>query len=173
MSSGDIDDRLGPKGKLAELRQTSSKLDGYLAQMDSRPIDRAGIPYGAGISKDGSTVYVDSRLDTILDGVDVIPALAVHEQVEWALREYLGIGKNYAEDPTGHRIANREEYERVASLFPEMNPGEAWDEYDALIDPQVRKIEMEPLSDVPADLATYPYEHDEKMMEKINAARSD
>jgi hypothetical protein len=172
MSAGDIDDILGPSGELLRLRSTSVLLDVYLSYVDSRPVIRGGVPYGAGISEDGQVVYLDSRLDVSLNGVDVSSALATHEQVEWGLRRYLEIGVDYATDPRGHRLANREEYNAVAGLFPELTPADAWDLYDEFIDPQVRKIETSPLDNVPYNLATYPYEHDEKIMDKIEAVRT-
>jgi hypothetical protein len=173
MTSGDIDDTLGPKGELDRLRQKFVQLDTYLSYMESRPILRAGVPFGAGISRDGQTVYVDSRLDVHISGVDVSQALSTHEQVEFGLRQFAGIGEEYESDPRGHRLANRAEYDVVANLFPEMDPNEAWDMYDEHIDPQIREIETAPLSNVPYNLATYPYEHDEAMMKKIKEAQND
>jgi hypothetical protein len=173
MTAGDIDDRLGPKDELAQLRLRFVQLDTYLQHVASRPVLRAGIPFGAGISDDGQVIYIDSRLDTNVAGVDVELALSTHEQVEWALRKYANIGEDYATDPRGHRLANRAEYEMVSSLFPEMEPSEAWDLYDEHIDPQVRKIEGEDLRNVPYNLATYPYEDDEAMMKKIKDARNE
>ena len=79
MSSGDIDDILGPENGVAELRLKSVQLDTYLQYVDSRPILRAHIPFGAGISEDGQTVFIDSRLDLNLNGVDVSPALATRQ----------------------------------------------------------------------------------------------
>ena len=171
MTSGDIDDRLGPKGELERLRASHVQLDTYLSYLESRPVLRAGVPFGAGISTDGQTVYIDSRLDTVVNGTDVSLALATHEQVEFGLRQFAGIGEDYETDPRGHRLANRAEYEAVATLFPELDANDAWDVYDEHIDPQVRKIEGEALTNVPYNLATYPYEHDEAMMTKIKAAQ--
>jgi hypothetical protein len=171
MSAGDIDDTLGPEGELEAFRAQYPDLDQYLQDAVSYPPVRAGIPYGAGISRDGSTPYIDERLDTVLDGIDVSPALVTHEVVEWGLREFAKIGVDYDYDPKGHRIANRAEYSAVAQLFPNLDPQEAWESYDEFIDPQVRRIERSPLSGVPSDLATYPYEDDDKMMEKIRKAQ--
>lgn len=159
MSSGDIDDRLGPPGKVDDLRKTSQGFDLYMSSIDSIPIKRAGVPYGAGISTDGRTCYVDDRLVLILNGVDVSPALRTHECVEWALREYFDIGWDYHSDPSGHRLANRAEYEEVGRLFPDQDPDDAWEAYDDFVDPQIRNIEHEDVTNVPKDLALYPYEH--------------
>ena len=69
MSAGDIDDRLGPEGELDSLRTEYPSLDAYLNSAPAINRDY-NIPYGAGISEDGQTVYIDSRLDTMVDGVD-------------------------------------------------------------------------------------------------------
>src|SRR6266702_7291255 len=136
MSAGDIDDRLGPEGELDSLRTEYPSLDAYL---NSAPaINRNyNIPYGAGISEDGQTVYIDSRLNTMVDGVDCAQALATHERVEWALREFCQIGRDYAADPRGHRLANRAEYEMVHNLLWKQFefPDDAWEEYDDALDP--------------------------------------
>src|SRR5213593_954562 len=87
MSAGDVDDKLGREGELEELRARNPELDRYLSGMDSIPIRRAGVPFGAGISESGETVYIDSRLDTVVDGVNVDQALLTHEVVEWGLRQ--------------------------------------------------------------------------------------
>jgi hypothetical protein len=171
MSAGDIDDRLGPEGELERLRAGNTELDSYLQTLDSIPIHRAGVPFGAGISQSGNAVYIDPRLDTDLDGVNLDRALATHEVVEWGLRQYAKIGVDYDYDPRGHRIANRAEYNTVAGLFPDLDLEDAWEKYDEFIDPQIRRIEGEPLSGVPSDLATYPYEDDEAMMKKIKEAQ--
>ncbi len=181
MSAGSIDDRLGPQGELEQLRSEHADLDEYLSAADSYPIIRADIPFGAGISTNGETRYIDRRLDTILDGIDVSPALAVHETVEWALREFCSIGLDYSTDPRGHRLANRAEYEKVLELahkaasagvwvISDKTDEDLWDAYDELMDPQLRRIQTEPLTLVPADLAMYPYEGTE-WEEKIREAQ--
>src|SRR5437899_2076992 len=104
--------------------------------MDNVPIRRAGVPFGAGISESGETVYIDPRLDTVVDGVNVDKALLTHEVVEWGLRQFARIGMDYADDPRGHRIANRAEYNTVTQLFPDLEPEAAWERYDEFIDPQ-------------------------------------
>ena len=103
MTAGDIDDRLGPEGLLESLANETPALHDYLKQMDNHPILRACIPFGAGISTDGRVRYIDRRLDTVLNDVDISLALATHESVEWALREFCQIGVDYAKQPLGHR----------------------------------------------------------------------
>jgi len=64
MSAGDLDDHLGPAGELARLRATHPDLDAYLKWAldfgagDAIPIERAQAPFGAGISRGGSRVYI-------------------------------------------------------------------------------------------------------------------
>ena len=36
------------------------------------------------------------------------------------------IGVDYADDPRGHRLANRAEYNKVSDLFPDLDPDAAW-----------------------------------------------
>ena len=166
MSAGDVDDTLGPADELRRLRGVYADLDSYLSGADRLPIVRASIPFGAGISEDGATRYIDSRLNCVVDNIDCSLALATHESTEWALREFCGIGLDYAADPRGHRLANRAEYTRVLSL------GRTWEAYDDFIDPQIREIEHAPLIDVPKDLALYPYESDSALVEKLKAAQA-
>jgi hypothetical protein len=177
MSAGDIDDRLGPSGELAKLRALHSDLDEYLKGADDLPIlSVTGIPYGAGISTDGLRRYVNSSLSTDLDGVDLKPALATHESVEWALREFCGIGEDYEADPKGHRLANRAEYEKVTELFAmSMDYGEneesrIWDTYDDFLGPQLAACETAEILSPPADLAMYPYV-DTPLYDKIREAQ--
>ena len=161
MSSGDIDDILGSAAQLQRYLEQSDDLRTYLLIADSLPILRATIPYGAGISTDGQTRYIDSRIDTIFNGVDVGSALARHESVEWGLREFCGVGVDYANDPMGHRLANRAELDKLNELIPNYanDMANLWADYDDFIDPQIREIEYAPLDEnVPLDLAMYPYE---------------
>lgn len=174
MSAGDIDDRLGPEGELERLCFENEELGIYITEMDSLPIERASIPFGAGISQDGQTRYIDSRINCDLNGTDVSICLVTHESVEWALREFCGIGEDYASDPRGHRLANRAEYEKVADLFGVVhdNAEDVWMDYDDFIDPQIRAIEHDPLANVPKDLALYPYAEDSVMLRKIKEAQN-
>ncbi len=160
MSAGDIDDRLGPEGELASLRTEYPSLDAYLNEAPNVINYMYNIPYGAGISENGQTVYIDSRLDTMVNGVNMSDALATHETTEWALREFCQIGTDYAADPRGHRLANRAEYEEVHRLLGAqfINPEAAWEAYDDALDPQIRRIEHAEIGKAPADLALYPYE---------------
>lgn len=179
MSAGDIDDKLGPADELSRLRSENPKLNRYILYIPTVPIFRAEVPFSAGITQGGRICYIDPRLDTILDGVDISPALREHECTEWALRWYCQIGMDYAGDPRGHRLANRAEYEKVLELIGPAVPAEPdgfyadfWrDRYDSFLDPQVRFIETAPLTSVPRDLDLYPYANDEKLLARIKEAQ--
>ena len=178
MSAGDIDDHLGPATELERLEATNAELRTYLAWARANiAIERATIPFGGGISKDGKTAYVHPDLDCTVNGIDCIFAVATHEFTEWALRQFCGIGEDYADDPRGHRLANRAEYQRVGLLLyshPSQfeNQEAAWEAYDAHLDPQLTALEHAPLTNVPSDLALYPYESDEAMLRKIREAQN-
>ena len=176
MSAGDIDDRLGPATELERLEATNAELRNYLAwARASIAIERADVPFGGGISKDGQTVYIHPALDCIVSETDCIFAVATHEFTEWALREFCRIGEDYADDPRGHRLANRAEYDKVSELLGEgdaLDNRDTWEAYDDHLDPQLTAIEHAPLTNVPKDLALYPYESDEKMLRKIREAQN-
>jgi hypothetical protein len=168
VSAGDIDDRLGPATELERLEATNVELRKYLAWARTNiAVERATIPFGGGISKDGKTAYVHPDLDCTVTGINCIFAVATHEFTEWALREFCKIGVDYADDPRGHRLANRAEANEVARLGVEL------DAYDEHLDPQLIAIEHAPLTNVPKDLALYPYEDDEHIMHKIRRAQND
>jgi len=182
MSAGDIDDRLGPATELERLEATNAELRNYLAwARTSITIERSDVPFGGGISKDGRTVYIHPELDCMVAETDCIFAVATHEFTEWALREFCRIGEDYADDPRGHRLANRAEYDEVFRLLAKdtgeeyliaYTPDEAWQAYDEHLDSQLTAIEHAPLTNVPKDLALYPYESDEKMLRKIREAQN-
>ena len=177
MSAGDIDDHLGPATELERLEATNAELRNYLTWARANiAIERATIPFGGGINRTGTTVYVHPDLDCTVNGVDCTFAIATHEFTEWALREFCRIGEDYADDPRGHRLANRAEYDEVYRLTPDdyddVTPEEAWDAYDSHLDPQRTALEHAPLTNVPSDLALYPYESDEAMLRKIREAQN-
>jgi hypothetical protein len=173
MSAGDIDDTLGPEGRLTALRAQYPDLDRYLSRIGDLKVERACVPFGAGISNDGLTVYIDPRIDTICDGTDLAPALVVHESTEWALRTFCEIGEDYANDPTGHRLANRAEYVAVGLLLAHKaeDAEEAWQIYDDFIDPQVMKLEFDTIGAVAPDLDLYPYAGNAGLEGRVRAAQ--
>lgn len=160
MASGDIDDTLGPGAELDNLRRQNIELDQYLIRAwQFKPVRTFFIPFGAGISNDGERVYISYDIQTCIDGVECENALVRHETTEWALREFAGIGKDYAADPSGHRLANRAEFEMVAALLaPRDDP---WGLYSEIVDEQVINAERTRFDErpIPQDLALYPYSY--------------
>ena len=66
------------------------------------------IPYVAGYSKNGKTVYIDRHLTTMDDDTDITPYLIVHEKTEKALIDIFGLTYQAA-----HHIAMQQEKEAV------------------------------------------------------------
>jgi hypothetical protein len=177
MSAGDIDDKEEPLSTLARLRIENKDFDEYLMwARNIVPVRTFFIPFGAGVSEDGKTVYVSYDVQTTINGIDYESALVIHETTEWALRRYLGIGDDYADDPLGHRIANSAEFTRVRTL----GGGNAGlDIYQEIIDEQIHRTERMEITGrpIPRDLALYPYEDDvglcDKLQEEMFNERSD
>ena len=160
MSAGDIDDHLGSQETLNRLLVEKPEFASYCASAWSLPPIRTFfIPFGAGISDAGNRVYISYDLQTMVDNVECANALVRHETTEWALRQFCSIGLDYSSDPSGHRLANLVEHDRVCSL---LDRPEAWDRYCEIIDPQVILDERQSFADksVPKDLALYPYPPD-------------
>lgn len=159
MSSGDIDDTLASIEEYNQALQ-NPEFSAYISGIDQLPINREyDIPFGAGISRDGRTRYIDRNIHTRFRGADISSVLATHESWEWAARRWLGIGMDYQRDPSGHRLANRAELhalmQRVSS--PVGGEAELWRAYDNFVDPQVKRDESESIKKVPPDLDLYPY----------------
>lgn len=109
------------------------------------------IPYLAGYSKDGETIYIDKRINPVLilsDGrkMDVIPYLIKHEATEKLLIVMMGYKYQYA-----HEKATGAEREKVeADGFP-------WDEYQKYVLGEYQRLkELSPDAKVPSDLDTKP-----------------
>lgn len=156
MTTGDIDNVLGPRIELSELCASNPGLDAYLRMAwNLAPCRSFFIPYGAGISTNGQRVYVSNDIQTIVDGVDCVAALVRHETTEWGLRYYCNIGEDYLSDPEGHRLANRAEFACVELLLGEAG----WDRYNEILDTQIVIEERTEFAELPIpwDLALYPY----------------
>ncbi len=162
MSTGDIDDRLGPEGELEELRLQYPELEEYLSwAWGLKPVRTFFIPYAAGISADGKRVYISYDIQSSVEGIDCESALVRHETTEWGLRRFCLIGEDYITDPRGHRLSNRAEHDRIVQL---LGGEDAWDIYTEIIDPQVINAERGDFEDrpIPQDLALYPYDQEEQ-----------
>ncbi|MFL6796042.1 MAG: hypothetical protein ACJ8F3_01370 [Xanthobacteraceae bacterium] len=112
------------------------------------------IPYIAGYSVDGGTVFIDRHLPRsfpwLLKTVRVEPFLLTHEIVEKALLDELGLHYLHA-----HQIAVRAERDAVKAA------GVSWWAYQRFMKKYEKAIEQEKLIKVPASLDLTPY-RDEK-----------
>src|SRR5438067_12307183 len=112
------------------------------------------IPYLAGYSKDGTTVFIDRHLPRTLRvltrKVRIDPFLVTHEIVEKALLDELRLHYLHA-----HQIAVRAERDAVKAA------GVSWWAYQRFMKQHERQIEEENLVNVPATLDLTPY-RDEK-----------
>src|SRR5437763_15316411 len=123
------------------------------------------IPYLAGYSQDGKTIYIDRHMPRSfrLRGkeIDTDRFLILHEDVEKTLIDQLGLHYLHA-----HQIATRAEQAAVRAAGSE---GRA---YDRRMQKHVQTIGDERLTKVPADLDQKPYrdEHDTDLLRRMNAA---
>ena len=118
------------------------------------------IPYVAGYSKDGKTVYIDRHLG-LMDGKrDITPFLVTHERVEKALIDTFGLKYQAA-----HAIATAVEEEAVKQAG--MNPKK----YEAHYTKYIKGLVTEKLKNCPKDLDLTPYqdEHALALIKRILA----
>ena len=129
-------------------------------------IDRAhDIPYLAGYSQDGKTIYIDRHLPRTMAykgrQVEVDRYLIMHEEVEKTLIDQLGLHYLHA-----HQIATRAEEAAVRA------DGILWRDYDRFMQKYVKNIGDERLTKIPGDLDLKPYrdEHDFDLIERMRKA---
>jgi hypothetical protein len=123
-------------------------------------IDRGHqVPFGAGASKDGKTVYIDERLPATLElstgTMSPDPHLVTHELVEHNLMQD---GEKY---PRAHDLATRAEHASVAAA------GHRPQEYEAALQPHLKGLEEADPKRIPKDLYKKPYmdnKHDKKLV---------
>lgn len=112
------------------------------------------IPYLAGYSINGKTIYIDRHIPRLIKignkNINVSPFLILHESVEKALIDELGL--RYQE---AHQIALMVEKEAVEKS------GINWTSYDKEMQKYIKEIGHEKLTNVPKDLDLTPYK-DEK-----------
>jgi hypothetical protein len=139
-------------------------LDAILRRV--KKLDRThDIPYLAGYSQDGQTIYIDRHLPRTMAykgrKVEVDRYLIMHEEVEKTLIDQLGLHYLHA-----HQIATRAEEAAVRA------DGILWRDYDRFMQKYVKKIGDESLSKVPEDLDLKPYrdEHDFELIERMQKA---
>jgi len=108
------------------------------------------VPYVAGYSKDGKTIYIDRHLLKMKDEHDIEPYLIVHERTEKVLIDLFNLDYQHA-----HHIAMEQEKEAVAKS------GLEWSAYEKHYNKFIKGCAHEKLQKVPADLDMTPYK-DEK-----------
>jgi hypothetical protein len=118
-------------------------------------VDRShDIPFIAGSSKDGKTIFIDRHLPPtfthLLKKIRIEPFIVVHEKVEKALLDELGLHYLHA-----HQIALRMEREAVKEA------GVSWRAYQSFMKKYEKPISEEHLKKVPHNLELQPY-RDEK-----------
>ena len=120
------------------------------------------IPYLAGYSLDGKTIYIDRHMPESFKYrgrvVDTDRFLILHEEVEKTLIDQLGLHYLHA-----HQIATRAEEAAVRAA------GVEWHAYDRFMQKYVKRIGDERLKKVPKDLDLKPYrdEHDADLLQRM------
>ena len=126
---------------------------------------RHDIPYLAGYSEDGKTIYIDRHMPRSFKfqgrTVDTDRFLILHEEVQKTLIDQLGLHYLHA-----HQIATRAEQAAVRAA------GVNWSDYDRFMQKYVKHIGDERLQKVPADLDLKPYrdEHDFDLIKRMQKA---
>ncbi|MGD0023529.1 MAG: hypothetical protein ABSC37_02730 [Xanthobacteraceae bacterium] len=153
------------KLKLPEWYVSSLMLDRALDAIVRRvkKFDRKhDIPYLAGYSEDGKTIYIDRHMPPSFKyrrrTIDTDRFLILHEEVEKTLIDQLGLHYLHA-----HQIATRAEQAAVRAA------GIDWRDYDRFMQKYVKRIGDERLTRVPDDLDTKPYrdEHDDDLLRRM------
>ena len=131
----------------------------------AKKIDRShDIPYLAGYSNDGKTIYIDRHMPKMMNyqgrDIDTDRYLILHEEVEKTLIDQLNLHYLHA-----HQIASRAEQAAVRAA------GVSWREYDRFMQKHVKVLGHERLTKVPADLDLKPYrdEHDDDLVKRMLA----
>ena len=116
------------------------------------------VPYLAGVSTNGQTLYIDRRVPEMLEVkrlggerglLDPARPLGVHELVEWTAMTRHGLGYEDAHES----VATPAERAWVEGH------GFDWGNYEAIMDGLLAHIEHEPIKSPPPDLYTKPYPH--------------
>jgi hypothetical protein len=129
----------------------------------AKKLDRKhDIPYLAGYSRDGKTIYIDRHMPKMMKyagrDIDTDRYLILHEEVEKTLIDQLNLHYLHA-----HQIASRAEQAAVRAA------GIRWHDYDRFMQANVKHIGDERLEKVPADLDLKPYrdEHDYDLVQRM------
>jgi len=139
-------------------------LDAILRRV--KKLDRThDIPYLAGYSVDGGTIYIDRHLPRTMNykgrKVEIARYLIMHEEVEKTLIDQLGLHYLHA-----HQIATRAEEAAVRAQRI------SWRAYDRFMQKYVKSVGDEGLKKVPKDLDLKPYRdyHDWDLMQRMETA---
>lgn len=139
-------------------------LDAILRRV--KKLDRShDVPYLAGYSIDGKTIFIDRHLPRTFKfrgrEIAVNRYLILHEEVEKTLIDQLGLHYLHA-----HQIATRAEQAAVRADRIE------WRDYDRFMQRYVKRIGDERLTKVPDDLDLKPYrdEHDFDLIKRMITA---
>ncbi|HEX7326176.1 MAG TPA: hypothetical protein VF292_12620 [Rhodanobacteraceae bacterium] len=123
------------------------------------------IPYLAGYSMDGKTIYIDRHLPPSFKyrgrTIEVDRFLIMHEEVEKTLIDQLDLHYLHA-----HQIATRAEEAAVRAERV------SWHAYDRFMQKYVKSVGDERLTKVPKDLDLKPYRdyHDWDLMQRMEKA---
>ena len=139
-------------------------LDAILRRV--KKLDRShDVPYLAGYSVDGKTIYIDRHLPPSFEWrgrtIEVDRFLIMHEEVEKTLIDQLGLHYLHA-----HQIATRAEEAAVRAERI------SWRAYDRFMQKYVKGVGDERLQKVPKDLDLKPYRdyHDWDLMQRMERA---
>lgn len=108
------------------------------------------IPFIAGYSRDGKTIYIDRHFPEKMGKVDIVPYLLTHEKTEKALIDVFGLDYQQA-----HHLATHAE--RVHTD----KDGIDWEKYEKHCTSYEKPLDHEKIERVPRDLDLTPY-RDEK-----------
>jgi len=139
-------------------------LDAILRRV--KKLDRShDVPYLAGYSVDGKTIYIDRHLPAGFKyrgrTIEVDRFLIMHEEIEKSLIDQLGLHYLHA-----HQIATRAEEAAVRAERI------SWRAYDQFMQRYVKSVGDEGLKKVPKDLDLKPYRdyHDWDLMQRMEKA---
>src|SRR4029077_21075736 len=128
-----------------------------------KKVDRKhDIPYLAGYSEDGQTIYIDRYMPRSFKArgrtIETDRFLILHEEVQKTLIDQLGLHYLHA-----HQIATRAEQAAVRAA------GITWRDYDRFMQKYVKRIGDERLTKVPKDLDLKPYrdEQDDDLLRRM------
>ena len=118
-------------------------------RMEDKPsVDKShDVPYLAGYSKDGNTIYVDRHVPLRMGKIDILPYLLEHEHSEKTLMDMAGLSYEQA-----HAIATMLEH-KLIEKDGETTPKE----YEAYLRDYIKTAEHEKLTKLPQDLDFTPY----------------